>query len=96
MTIPAMTHPLSKYWDQPDDIGSAPMDETHVLLTPCQFALLSEYSASIPTGVYPGKCWKRIERRRDGSISRTLLAWYGAETTDGRCPILFRAIEVVS
>lgn len=88
--IPAMTDPLGRYWDQPSDIRDAPMDEETVLLTPAQFKDLYEYSTSIPTGVYPGKCWKRIERKR------TLLVWYGDETPDHQCPILFRNIEVVS
>jgi hypothetical protein len=86
--IPAMTHRLGQYWEQPADIRDAPMDDKTVLLTPEQFDGLHEYSASIPTGVYPGKCWKRLERRR------TLLVWYGDEV-DGACQVLFRLIEVV-
>lgn len=87
--IPVMDDPLGKYWDQPRDIRDAPMDNDTVLLTPMQFDDLLEYSASIPTGVYPGKCWKRIERKH------ALLVWYGDETPDHKCPILFRSIEVV-
>lgn len=93
--IPIMDDPLSKHWEQPRDIRNAPMDDKTVLLTPKQFANLHEYSASIPTGVYPGKCWKRIELRRDGTMHRKLLGWYGEETPDHKCPILFRNIEVV-
>jgi hypothetical protein len=84
-----MTHRLSRHWEQPNDIRDAPMDDKTVLLTPEQLKGLHEYSTSMPTGVYAGKCWKRIER------NRTLLVWYGDVTPDDRCPILFRNIEVV-
>lgn len=85
--IPIMDDPLGKYWDQPRDIRSAPMDDTHVILTQRQFKELPEYSTSIPTGVYPGKCWKRFERDQPW-----VLVWYGPETPDHECPILFRVI----
>lgn len=84
--IPVMDDPLGKYWDQPLDIREVQMDETHVLLTERHVKGLMEYSTSLPSGVYPGKCWLRRER------NRTLLAWYGAETPDRMCPIIFREI----
>lgn len=89
MSIPVMDDPLGRYWNQPRDIRDAPMDDNHVLLTPQQFRDLHEYSSTIPSGVYPGKCWKRKERN-------WLLGWYGDETPDHQCPILFRQIEVVT
>lgn len=94
--IPLMNDPLGKYWEQPRDIREVPMDDDVVLLSPSQFAGLHEYSATMPTGVYPGKCWKRVELNHDGSHHRTLLVWYGDETPEHDCPILFRNIEVVS
>lgn len=86
--IPEMTDPLGKHWHQPADIRDAPMDDEIVLLTPRQFADLPEYSATLPTGVYPGKCWKRAER------GRTLLAWYGEADDPSLCSINFRQIDV--
>lgn len=88
--IPAMTHSLSKYWNQPRDIRDAPMDDKTVLLTPRQFSELHEYSASIPTGAYHGKCWKRVER------GRTLLCWFGEHENPDLLSINFRDIEVVT
>ena len=88
--IPPMDDPLGRYWEQPRDIRLAPMDDRHVLLTAQQRASLLEYSTTMPSGVYPGKCWRRQERDRD------LLVWYGI--TDGRpdlCSIEFREILVV-
>lgn len=88
--IPVMDDPLGKHWEQPADIRQVLMDETHVLLTPQQFARLYDYSATFPSGVYPGKCWRRHEP------GRLLLVWYGEETPEHQCPIDFRQIEVVS
>lgn len=93
--VPIMDDPLGKYWEQPADIRNAPIDDTTALLSSRQFAELHEYSSTFPSGVYPGKCWKRIEKNRDGSIHRTLLVWYGDENADHQCPILFRDIEIV-
>lgn len=83
--IPIMDDPLGKHWRQPTDIRSAPMDDQHILLSSEQVAGLAEYSSTIPTGVYPGKCWKRLQS------TGPLFVWFGAET-DGKCPILFREI----
>lgn len=70
--IPAMTDPLGAHWDQPKDIRSVPMDDTHVILTPAQKRELCNYDASLPSGTYPGKCWLRT----NGGV--TWLVWYGA------------------
>lgn len=88
--IPPMTDPLGKCWRQPSDIREAPMDDTHVLLRPDQIGELGEYSASIPTGVYPGKCWKRSDR------NAWLLVWFG-ELPDqpDECSINWRSILTV-
>jgi hypothetical protein len=55
--IPPITDPLGRYWRQPD-MTDVQMDATHALLTQAQFEGLSEYSATVPTGVYPGKAWR--------------------------------------
>lgn len=87
--IPAMTDPLGRYWDQPGDIRDAPMDEETVLLTPRQFKELHDYSATIPSGVYEGKCW------RAGRLGRWYLRWYAASDDPALCSIHHRLIEIV-
>lgn len=88
--IPQMTDPLGKYWDQPKDIRSAPMDDDCVLLTRDQFNELSDYSRSIPSGVYPGKCWRATYK----GGARYML-WYGPFHTDGKTvDILHRRIII--
>lgn len=88
--IPVMDDPLGNYWEQPRDIRAVEMDTTHVLLTPRHIRQLCEYSRTYPSGVYPGKCWRRVES------DRHLLVWYGDETPEGLCPILFREILEVT
>lgn len=87
--IPEMTDPLGKHWNQPKDMTSVEMDDKHALLTPLQYEMLHEYSSTIPTGVYPGKCWKRLQS--DG----WLLAWFEEVPTNPKlCSIHFREILI--
>lgn len=83
-----MTHPYGKVWNQPADIRTVPMNKTHVLLSRVQFRKLSEYSSSIPSGVYDGKCWKRRER------GVWLLCWYGPSDDPKNCAVMSREIRI--
>ena len=86
--IPPMTDPLGKHWEQPRDIRHAPMNGTHVLLDRIQFNQLHDYSASIPSGVYDGKCW-RIRYR-----GVHYLRWYGPCADPKQCAIEQRIIAI--
>ena len=70
--IPAMTNPLGRYTRQPQKENIL-LDDTHALMTRKDFEQLMNYSTSYPTGVYPGKMWRR--QRGTG----WLLCWYGDE-----------------
>jgi hypothetical protein len=79
------------------------MDEKHVLLTRRQFEELPEYSSSMPSGVYPGKCWKRCEGRKLGPGENPwaikppftwYLVWYGIHEDPKRCTIEHREIRI--
>lgn len=89
--IPQMIDPLGLHWQQPTDIRQAPMDETHVLLTPRQIADLLEYSRSYPSGTYDGKCWKREGEDEDGSTF-WYLCWYQPHPAPGMIGVGFRII----
>lgn len=60
--IPAMTHPLSSAWHQPDR-SELLFDEHNdvVLMTEATLKKLPEYSCSMPSGVYEGKMWRSID-----------------------------------
>jgi hypothetical protein len=91
-----MTDPMGWHWRQPER-DRILLDDTHALMTSATFEELSEYSTTIPSGVYPGKMWRRHDgifdqtRRRNGLPGVWLLAWFG-EVVEGRCPINFREI----
>lgn len=69
-TIPPITDPLGRSWRQPDP-ARFQIDDTHALMSQQDFERLSEYTTTMPTGVYPGKCWK------GNTIKGWMLRWYG-------------------
>lgn len=81
-TIPAITDPLGKYWKQPDTSLIA-IDDEFAAMSRATFDALAEYSLTSPTGVYPGKTWKRHDGIRDqeflrgGAKPEWLLCWFG-------------------
>ncbi len=80
--IPPMTDPMGRYWHQPAPENIL-VDATHTLMTSATFAGLAEYSASVPSGIYPGKMWKRHDGAFDrafrsrGGLPVWRLCWYG-------------------
>lgn len=88
--IPVMTHPLSKAWDQPDT-NDILVDDNYALMDQHVFNSLSEYSATIPSGVYAGKMWKRDTGKTIG----WWLCWYiDTPANDGTCTIMHRQIII--
>ncbi|KGP01105.1 hypothetical protein JT27_15005 [Alcaligenes faecalis] len=89
--IPPITDPLGRHWSQPDPAGFL-LDDTHAVMTQRQFDSLADYSRSMPTGVYPGKCWKAVM-----SDGRSYLRWYGiVEGRDDLCSNNQREILIVA
>lgn len=92
--IPAMTDPLGRHWRQPA-IEQISLDDTHALMNESTFQQLSDYSSSYPSGVYPGKMWRRHDGLFDRSCPadrrRWLLCWYG-EDIGGKCFIHIREV----
>ena len=83
--IPPITDPLGRYWEQPDR-DNILIDDQHALMTREDFKQLHNYSASIPSGVYVGKMWKRKFR------DKWYLSWYGPHDDPDRCSINHREI----
>ena len=94
--VPPIDDPIGRYLHQPEPRAML-FDASHVVMTEQQFRELYEYSATIPIGVYPGRCWRRhdgVYRTRPRKPLRWLLCWYGP-MVDGRCPIEYREILTV-
>ena len=89
--IPPITDPLGRHWEQPDR-SLISIDDEFARMSFATFKDLPEYSASKPTGVYPGKMWKRHDGAHDYAFLRSggkpewLLCWYGeSEKGPGWC-----------
>jgi hypothetical protein len=99
--IPPITDAMGKYWRQPDP-SRIQIDDQNALMDQATFDALAEYSATIPTGVYPGKMWKRhdgiYDRKCKPEHQRWLLGWFGEEFTKGEfdyCSNNWREIIIV-
>lgn len=55
--IPPIINHLGLGWSQPDHREWL-FDDTHVVMPARDLEQLRDYSASRPTGVYPGKVWR--------------------------------------
>lgn len=88
--IPPMTHPLGSAWDQPSRADIL-VDDTHALMVPGDVEKLSDYSCSIPSGVYEGKMWKRARDRREPE-GGWFLCWYEPDGDPDMMAIRYRLI----
>lgn len=75
-SIPRITDPLGKYWEQPST-DAILIDDLIAVMQVDTFNKLYEYSHSIPTGKYEGKMWK--SKRADGVW---FLRWYASDPDD--------------
>lgn len=97
--IPPMTDPLGKYWEQPDPAGIL-LDDMHALMTERTFLSLKDYSCSTPSGVYPGKMWRRHDGSHNQAFIRAggkptwLLCWYGP-VVNGKCSVNTREVLLI-
>jgi hypothetical protein len=101
--IPPITHPLGRHWDQPAREAIL-VDGTHALMSVATFKALAEYSATVPTGCYEGKMWRRHDgiyfgpgnRFVDPESRKWLLCWFGPSSKPDHCSINYREILIVS
>jgi hypothetical protein len=79
--IPAIPETFCTSWKQPP-LSLYGISATHALMTLATFRELKEYSASSPSGTYPGKMWRRHNGAWDkqfldqGGTAEWLLCWY--------------------
>lgn len=98
-TIPPITDPLGRHWQQPDTTAIL-IDDTHAVMDSATFKRLAEYSATRPTGVYPGKMWRRHDGLFDPHCKpedrRWLLMWFGECDDPTKCSCNWRIILEVA
>lgn len=87
-TIPKMIHKWGKYWQQPNSKDIV-IDDDYALMSRNDFDKLLEYSASFPTGVYPGKMFKRMP-----SNGLYLLVWFSEGEDRNYCNNNYREILI--
>lgn len=99
--IPPITDPMGRSWNQPAT-AEILIDSTHAVMERSTFERLAEYSATQPSGCYPGKMWRRHDGlfdaafRAKGGVPEWLLCWYGySEKGPDYCSINFRSILLV-
>lgn len=93
--IPEITHPLGRYWEQPDR-KLIQISPEHAYMSQKAFDELHEYSSSIPSGKYEGKMWKSHARWREGEkiIDQWSLVWYDVDPDPNMLSIKKRVIIV--
>lgn len=87
--IPQMTHPLSRHWHQPKRDQVAVYDDI-AIMDRQTLTELPEYSASIPSGAYEGKMWRRQVR------DQWFLCWYAPSDDPAMLQINRRPIRLLS
>lgn len=94
--LPQMTHPLSAHWPQPPADQIAMYDDM-AIMDRATLALLSDYSLSIPTGVYEGKMWRSRQGHGtpEGPSGPWQLCWYGSSDDPDKCSINTRPIRLL-
>lgn len=86
--IPEMTHELGRHWDQPLR-HNIRIDGDYAIMTEKTSLLLHRYDTSLPSGVYEGKMWARLEH--DDEL---WLCWYGPSNEPDKCSINCKKIRV--
>ncbi len=76
--IPPITNLLGRHWRQ-CDLSDIVVTPDAAFIPESAIRQLSDYSHSMPSGVYPGKMW-RATFKLDGPW----LLWYGALSEDGQ------------
>jgi hypothetical protein len=98
--IPPITEPIGRHWDQPDR-SRILVDNECAMMDRKTFEALSEYSASMPSGVYEGKMWRRHDGIFDqeflakGGKPSWLLVWFGRSNKPGMVSVNSRPIVIV-
>lgn len=95
-TIPEMTHPLSKSWDQPS-ASKIKIDDKIAEMDQETFDQLKDYSLSQPSGVYEGKMWKSNKHQFYPQVPNVWhLHWFGFSENPNMCSNNTRVIKITN
>lgn len=87
--IPPITDPLGRHWQQPPR-ERVLVDDTHAIMSRDDFNLVPVYQASLPSGTYAGKMWRKEFR------GEWWLGWYGEVVNAGtQIAVYWRRLLVV-
>lgn len=94
--IPPITDPMGKSWNQPS-LDRIEVGDEYATLSKKDLDSLPEYSSTLPSGVYPGKMWKRHDGVYDPVCKvedrKWLLCWFGEVPGDpNKCSINHRSV----
>ncbi len=86
LSIPQMTHPMGRSWDQPALQNITFTADDIALMSQKDFDNLAKYETSYPSGVYEGKMWRNGGR----------LMWFDNHPTDkDKCTCKSAQIAIV-
>lgn len=105
--IPPITDPLGRGWDQPS-LDRMMITDKYATMGKAAFEELLDYTGSQPTGCYPGKCWKIMDRhlipitegvhkgkyRKGPNYGKWFLAWFGEHENPKFCSNNYREIII--
>lgn len=85
-TIPHITDPMGRHWEQPL-LSDIDVGDDYAEMSQETLDQLREYSSSYPSGVYIGKMWKS-----DDGQGGWILCWYGPDPNPDRVSINRRRV----
>lgn len=89
IAIPPITSEMGCHWRQPDR-STIQVTDKLAIMPNATFTALSEYSSTIPSGVYDGKMWRRFQEQK------WHLCWFAPSTRGiaNECSIMMREIHI--
>lgn len=97
-TIPPITNPLGRHWEQPS-VDEILVNEDYAVMSRSSLQKLKNYSHTNPSGVYPGKMWRAkilvVDSPGKFRVYKNQLRWYGVHPDPGYCSNNYRDILLI-
>ena len=92
-TIPLITHPFGRAWQQPPKYLIL-VDDTHAVMSRLDFEILMDYTRSQPSALYNGKMWK-IQRKFEDGVKWFLCYCHNENNNTSEIEIAYREILII-